>query len=91
MFKRHVYYKYKHFSPGGGGVLDQYLGMGDGAAEALKPWPCLGQKIPKIHALFTKTSSIFVSDNSLNFVTRTDLHKSCTLFETDLCDIIYPV
>ena len=43
MFKRHVYYKYKHFSPGGG-VLDQYLGMGDGAAEALKPWPCLGQK-----------------------------------------------
>ena len=30
------------------------------AAEGLKPWPCLGQKIPKIHTLFRTTPSILV-------------------------------
>ena len=30
------------------------------AAEGLKPWPCLGQKIPKIRTLFRTTPSILV-------------------------------
>ena len=30
------------------------------AADALRPWPCLGQKIPKIHALFWSTPSILL-------------------------------
>ena len=42
----------------GGGLLDQYLSIARWAAEGLKPWPCLGQKNPKVHALF----------NTLNFI-----------------------
>ena len=30
------------------------------AAEGLKPWPCLGQKILKMHTLFRTTPSILV-------------------------------
>ena len=44
---------------GGGGCTRPIFGYG-WATEGLKPWPCLGQKIPKIHTLFRKTSSILV-------------------------------
>ena len=30
------------------------------AAQGLKPWPCLGQKIPKINTLFTAIPSILL-------------------------------
>jgi len=36
---------------GGGGGTQPKFGY-RGTAEGLKPWPCLGQKIPKIHTLF---------------------------------------
>ena len=45
-------------TPKGGGTRPIF-GYG-WAAEGLKPWPCLGQKIPEIHILFRKTSSILV-------------------------------
>ena len=38
----------------GGGGTWPIFGYG-WAAEGLKPWPCLGQKNPKIHALFGTT------------------------------------
>ena len=44
---------------GGGGSTRKIFGY-RWAAEALKPWPCLGQKIPKIHALFRSTPSILL-------------------------------
>ena len=44
---------------GGGGSTRQIFGY-RWAADALKPWPCLGQKIPKIHALFRSTPSILL-------------------------------
>ena len=44
---------------GGGGSTRQIFGY-RWAADALKPWPCLGQKIPKIHALFRSTDSILL-------------------------------
>ena len=44
---------------GGGGSTRQIFGY-RWAADAFKPWPCLGQKIPKIHALFRSTPSILL-------------------------------
>ena len=44
---------------GGGGSTRKIFGY-RWAADALKPWPCLGQKIPKIHALFRSTPSILL-------------------------------
>ena len=44
---------------GGGGSTRQKFGY-RWAAEALKPGPCLGQKIPKIHALLRRTPSILL-------------------------------
>ena len=44
---------------GGGGSTRQIFGY-RWAADALIPWPCLGQKIPKIHALFRSTPSILL-------------------------------
>ena len=77
--------------PGGGGTrpIFEY----SWAAEGLKPCPSLGQKIPKIHTLFKTTRSILVPclwPNAL-LIIRTDSQKSCTLFRTELCEIIYPV
>ena len=45
-------------SQGGGGWGTQPIFGYEWAAEGLKPWPCLRKKIPKIHTLFRKTSSI---------------------------------
>ena len=36
---------------GGGGSIQPIFGY-KGATEGLKPWPCLGQQIPKTHTLF---------------------------------------
>ena len=47
-----------NLTPEGGGTRPIF-GYG-WAAEGLKPWPCLGQKILEIHILFRKTSSILV-------------------------------
>ena len=44
---------------GGGGSTRKIFGY-RWAADALKPWPCLGQKVPKIHALFRSTPSILL-------------------------------
>ena len=44
---------------GGGGSTRQKFGY-RWAAEALKSGPCLGQKIPKIHALLRRTPSILL-------------------------------
>ena len=46
-------------TPRGGGSTRLIFGY-RWAAEGLKPWPCLGQKIPKIHTLFRTTPSILV-------------------------------
>ena len=46
-------------APGGGRGTRPIFGY-RWAAEGLKPWPCLGQKIPKIHTLFRTTLSILV-------------------------------
>ena len=45
---------------GGGGGSTRHIFGYRWAADALKPWPCLGQKIPKIHALFRRTPSILL-------------------------------
>ena len=45
---------------GGGGGSTRHIFGYRWAADALKPWPCLGQKIPKIHALFRSTPSILL-------------------------------
>ena len=41
----------------------------------------INQKIPKIHTLL-RTIPLFII--------RTDSHKSCTLFRTDMREIVYP-
>ena len=46
--------------PGGGGGGTRLIFGYRWAAEGLKPWPCLGQKIPKIRTLFRTTPSILV-------------------------------
>ena len=80
-------------SPGGGEGGTRPIFEYSWAAEGLKPCPSLGQKIPKIHTLFKTTRSILVPclwPNAL-LIIRTDSQKSCTLFRTDLYEIIYPV
>ena len=47
-------------SRGGGGGGTRPIFEYGWAAQGLKPWPCLGQKNPKIHTLSRKTSSILV-------------------------------
>ena len=51
-------YRNKHDCPRVGGT--QPIFGYRWAAEDLKTWPCLGQKIPKIHTLFRTTPSVLL-------------------------------
>ena len=51
------------------------------ANQGLKPWPCLGQKIPKMDTLFRTTPSIFIT------LFRTKVEMNAVLFWSQLLAI----
>ena len=66
-------YRKKHDCPRVGGT--QPIFGYRWAAEDLKTWPCLGQKLPKIHTLFRTTPSVLLPWSWLGQRTKSTLEQ----------------